>query len=145
MATDIRLDEGGDESWLVAQCRIAKVEGTDIILDAPDRRAGHGGDLRRALVHDTGDGLTLNFNNDYSGGVTINSARLNLRAVGSMPANGKIGDLIMLRRGLTEGQFTHLNDSCSLWLCVPGSDMAASAGRTFWSQVSLGEPVVGSS
>lgn len=48
-----------------------KVACADIQLDWPDRRKVAGGQ-RRALVHDFGDGLTLNWNSDYPGGVTIN-------------------------------------------------------------------------
>lgn len=66
MQSDIKLDETS-----------AVVEGTalvsktwDIMLDAPDRRQRAEG-VRRALVHDFNDGLTLNFAEDYPGGVTI--------------------------------------------------------------------------
>jgi hypothetical protein len=42
------------------------------MLDAPGRRSTTGGH-RRALVHDSGDGLTINFNRDYPGGVSVMS------------------------------------------------------------------------
>ncbi|QXP53073.1 MULTISPECIES: hypothetical protein [unclassified Cellulophaga] len=38
-------------------------------MDNADRRNGSG--HRRALVHDHEDGLTINYNGDYPGGVTI--------------------------------------------------------------------------
>ena len=45
--------------------------GADFLLDNENRRNGEGGDNRRALVHDTNDQLTINYNNDYKGGVKI--------------------------------------------------------------------------
>jgi hypothetical protein len=55
-----------------------KVTGEALHCDAPDllmdhrarRRAGSRG-RRRALVHNPDDGLTLNWNSDYPGGVTL--------------------------------------------------------------------------
>ena len=70
MATDVRLDEG-DGTFLVLAARVVKAEASDFILDSAERRQpGHGG-ARRALVHDQRDGLTINFNGDYPGGVTL--------------------------------------------------------------------------
>ncbi len=66
MESDIKLLERG----------VVQVEGRelflqthDIKLDSADRRRGSG--HRRALVHDHQDGLTINYNGDYPGGVTI--------------------------------------------------------------------------
>ncbi|WP_156168896.1 hypothetical protein [Kordia jejudonensis] len=42
----------------------------DIKLDDPERRVRPSGH-RRALVHDHQDGLTINYNGDYPGGVKI--------------------------------------------------------------------------
>ena len=39
--------------------------------------------FRRALVHDESDGLTINFNNDYPGGVTVGGVR-ELDVVGNL-------------------------------------------------------------
>ncbi len=47
------------------------VTGPDICLDNPDRRAGHTGGVRRALVHGGNDQLVLNYGNDYTGGVLV--------------------------------------------------------------------------
>jgi hypothetical protein len=69
MATDIRLDEV-DGTYLVLDARAVKAEATDFMLDSAERRKG-GGPLRRALVHDSDDGLSVNFNGDYAGGVTL--------------------------------------------------------------------------
>ena len=73
---DISLHDDGD-GWV-------KVEAGDLNVDSPARRKGgvtgsgpgSGGTLyRRALVHDFNDGLTINWANDYTGGVTINGLR----------------------------------------------------------------------
>jgi hypothetical protein len=69
MPTDIRLDEV-DGNWVVVESAIMKSTASDFMLDAPGRRSQAGGH-RRALVHDTRDGLTINFNGDYPGGVTV--------------------------------------------------------------------------
>lgn len=50
---------------------VLRVEATDLMLDAPGRRSGGGHRYRRALVHDQGDGLTINYNGDYPGGLTL--------------------------------------------------------------------------
>ena len=54
----------------------SRIEGThlrlthhDLHLNNPARRTGNGD--RRALVHDFQDGLTINWANDYPGGVTV--------------------------------------------------------------------------
>lgn len=67
MPSDIKLLNRG----------VVKVEGNelflqlhDIKLDNPERRTRSSGH-RRALVHDHQDGLTINFNGDYPGGVKI--------------------------------------------------------------------------
>lgn len=52
-----------------------QVEACDLVVDAAERRKQQGG-YRRALVHDFNDGLTINWDNDYPGGVTVNGVRL---------------------------------------------------------------------
>jgi len=69
MATDIRLGDG-DGTFLVLASRVLKAEASDFMLDSPQRRKSTGG-MRRALVHDQSDGLTVNFNGDFPGGVTL--------------------------------------------------------------------------
>lgn len=69
MSADIRLEEG--EGKVVVTGSALRVEAADLVIDAYDRRKVNTG-LRRAMVHDQNDGLTLNFNGDYPGGVTIN-------------------------------------------------------------------------
>lgn len=70
MATDIKLDQQGG-NWVLIEGAALKCTAADFMLDAPARRGAGGGPHRRALVHDAGDGLTINFANDYRGGVTV--------------------------------------------------------------------------
>jgi len=66
MVADINLDGNRvvvSGNWLFSRT-------TDILLDSPERRSNKSGN-RRALVHDFNDGLTINWANDYPGGVTI--------------------------------------------------------------------------
>ena len=67
--TDIKLLDGQ-----------VKVEATDLCVDAAARRSNNS-PFRRALVHDYEDGLTLNWDNDYPGGVRI---------IGDLKIGGKI-------------------------------------------------------
>ena len=67
--SDILLDENSEQ--VTVFCSNLNVQGHDFLLDSPERRKPNGPKLRRALVHDQNDGLTLNFGNDYPGGVTI--------------------------------------------------------------------------
>jgi hypothetical protein len=75
MNSDIKLNE----NILILEADRVDVTAADIILDSPVRRKeGIGGNFRRALVHDETDGLTINFNGDYPGGVTIMGREINL-------------------------------------------------------------------
>lgn len=69
MATDVKLDQV-DGSFLVLEGRVVKATASDFMLDSNERRKGSN-PHRRALVHNQNDGLTINFNGDYSGGVTL--------------------------------------------------------------------------
>src|SRR5438128_2042332 len=69
--TDILLDDR-DGSYITIDARVLKVKASDFVLDSPQRHRPDRPGLRRALVHDQGDGLTINYNRDYPGGVTIN-------------------------------------------------------------------------
>ncbi|MDJ1134274.1 hypothetical protein [Streptomyces iconiensis] len=103
MPSDIKLDEDGD-GWVTAEGSVLKAETTDLILDSPARRSPGGGPpFRRALVHDAGDGLTINFNADYPGGVSVAKARLNLHVKNQsgspkLPKTADVGTLKMLAR-----------------------------------------------
>lgn len=70
MATDIRLDEF-DGDWVVVNSRVFKLTAIDFSIDSPERRSAGGGSLRRAIVHNAQDGLSINFGGDYPGGVTV--------------------------------------------------------------------------
>jgi hypothetical protein len=71
MTTDLVLDDGGRE-WIALAANVINMKGADLMLDAPYRRQPGASGYRRALVHDQRDGLTVNYNQDYPGGVTIN-------------------------------------------------------------------------
>lgn len=68
MATDIILD---GEAWIDVQTHALALRGSDLILDDQSRRHPDGPKYRRALVHDAGDGLTINYDGDYPGGLTL--------------------------------------------------------------------------
>ena len=70
MATDVKLDEGPGGDTVVLDCGVVQANASDFVLDSPFRHTGQPG-LRRALVHDFNDGLTVNWAGDYPGGVTI--------------------------------------------------------------------------
>ncbi|MDH4369640.1 MAG: hypothetical protein OEV99_07310 [Nitrospira sp.] len=70
MATDVKLDEI-DGTYLLLEARVVKSVASDFMLDSPERNKGIN-PHRRALVHDQSDGLTINYNGDYPGGVRIN-------------------------------------------------------------------------
>src|SRR5262245_37149513 len=70
MATDIKLDQG-DGNWVLVEGAVLKTTAADLMLDSAARRLPGGGPFRRALVHNSQDGLTINFNGDYRAGVTV--------------------------------------------------------------------------
>jgi hypothetical protein len=74
MKSDIKLDN----NHLHLEGDFIHCASMDFILDNPQRNKGMGGPLRRALVHDFNDGLTLNWAGDYPGGVTIFGKTINL-------------------------------------------------------------------
>lgn len=95
MPTDIKLDEG-DGNWLILESTVLRSTASDFILQAPSRMTRGSGGFRRALVHDGKDGLTINFNNDYPGGVTVES---NLRVTGKLLlSSNENRDLLSLMR-----------------------------------------------
>jgi hypothetical protein len=148
--TDIRLDEF-DGNWIVLEGVYLKHTGSDIMLDSPARRAGRHGPHRRALVHDPVDGLTINWANDYTGGVRINDAQVNLRAhvqeTPGLPANAEVGDLRLVHR-TSQGKLSQFaGEDVSLWLCVPRtgpiSAVSLAPRPATWRQVQLGPAVEG--
>jgi hypothetical protein len=59
-----------DGSQVIVEGTVLKSQTLDVELDHPSRRKTAAG-RRRGLVHDFEDGLTLNWAEDYPGGVTI--------------------------------------------------------------------------
>lgn len=60
-----------EENKVNVNSRWLHVNSWDIMLDGPGRRSEESTPYRRALVHDGEDGLTINYNMDYPGGVTL--------------------------------------------------------------------------
>lgn len=88
MSTDVILESDGRDDWVAIEARVVNAKASDLMLDAPDRRlAGGGPRYRRALVHNQRDGLTVNFNQDYPGGLTLNGVA---ELVPKAPAGGGI-------------------------------------------------------
>lgn len=154
MTTDIRLD-AGDGDRILFQANALQSEAADILLDSPARRKKSGGH-RRALVHDSDDGLTINFNGDYPAGVTIRNANLNLRVIEQegqetkLPKDAVTGTLLLVLnvwgpRPTGEITQTGLRQSkLSLWLCVGRPlDRIQVISGDYWVPVPLGEPVQG--
>jgi hypothetical protein len=101
MSSDIVLNDGETRDWVTIDGAVLAHRGSDLMVDAAARRKSTGG-FRRALVHTQDDGLALNFNGDYPGGVTISDLRrLNLRPVPvlgkfKLPRTGTPGEIIMV-------------------------------------------------
>jgi hypothetical protein len=89
MSTDVKLDQG-DGNFLNLEAQFVKAVASDFMLDKQDRRKNNT-PSRRALVHDFNDGLTLNWDGDYPGGVTINGSIINLNTL--TPASPGAGDV----------------------------------------------------
>jgi hypothetical protein len=148
MPTDVRLDEPRT-GWIAAEATIFRVVGTDLMLDSADRRGGRGGSHRRALVHAPGDTLSINFNRDYSGGVHINDARVNIRCLQQeggtpqLPANGQAGDLVATWQTTRVGNDV-VGETVTLWLCVGvPAQRVVLGGAATWVPLQSGEPVRG--
>ncbi|MFK5690929.1 hypothetical protein ACI3EY_14830 [Ornithinimicrobium sp. LYQ92] len=151
MATDVRLDDDPTESWVTIDGQVLNIAGSDLILSSTERRGTHGGQFRRALVHDTNDGLTVNFAHDYTGGVKINGASLNLKVVSQgqkseLPKAGNAGDLVLTRNVTSIEGGAVVGESFTLWLCTgsPAQTRRLNAAAS-WLPISTGEAVVGTS
>ena len=88
MATDIKLDQQGG-NWLIIEGHVLKITASDLMIDSPGRRHGGPSPFRRALVHDFQDGLTINFNSDYPGGVTVTGNLVVTGEIGKISNTGK--------------------------------------------------------
>jgi hypothetical protein len=86
-----------------------KIKGWDLILNAPERRAVNSNlnSPRRALVHDSGDKLTINYANDYPGGVNIS---------GPVDIGGQvtISGLVALSRIASESANSDVSFECGI-------------------------------
>ncbi len=71
MANDVLLEENDHPNILRIEAPTVRIAGHDLMLEVPERRKGDN-PWRRALVHNENDGLTVNFDGDYPGGVTLN-------------------------------------------------------------------------
>lgn len=71
--TDVKLL--GDQIRVEGRRQVI-VEALDLCVDSPDRRSEHTTPDRRAIVHDQQDGLTINYDFDYPGGVKINGLKI---------------------------------------------------------------------
>jgi hypothetical protein len=143
MPSDIRLrdEEAGSDEWLVVEGSVFKTTTSDVMVDSPQRRSGHGGRFRRAFVHDFSDGLTINFARDYPGGVTILNAKINLhhelqtQPDAELPKQANVGDLRMIHNS-AGGEFI---DQISLWVCVPGFGIN---GNSMWQRIQMADDTI---
>ncbi|MCA9636483.1 MAG: hypothetical protein KC420_10700 [Myxococcales bacterium] len=125
MSSDIKLD--GDT--LTLEGNWAKVMCWDIHLDGPGRRISSSGQ-RRALVHDSGDALTINYNSDYPAGVRIKGAvdfAGNITAHGNITTQGSIS----VANDLSVGDDLTVTDDATIGgtLKVGGVSLATSGTR----------------
>lgn len=81
-----------------------KVDAWDLCLDSQDRRKADT-PFRRALVHDLEDGLTINWGDDYPGGVTVRAVN---RVVGKA---GSVGVGQIFRSLILESNIVHFLSS----------------------------------
>lgn len=147
MATDIRLDDGPTENWVAVDAPVLKVEGSDFILDSETRRGDATSGYRRALVHSAGDTLTVNFNGDYTGGVIIRNARVNIACLDQggfpeLPKSGTLGDLILTRNRVTIEQLD-LGTTFTLWLCIGYPENRVAPSGVDWVPISTGQAIEG--
>jgi hypothetical protein len=70
MATDVLLDDH-DGTWITLSAAVVSTSASAVMVENPDRRLPDSPEHRRALVHDKEDGLTVNFGDDYPGGLTL--------------------------------------------------------------------------
>lgn len=151
MVTDIRLDDGPAASWVAVDTPVLKVEGADFMLDSKDRRGGALSGYRRALVHSEGDSLTINFNGDYTGGVYINNARINVAYVEGefpeLPKDGTIGDiLVTVTRPSRSSVLSDIAlPQVTMWLCIGKTKYITPFGpvSSDWVPISCGEAIEG--
>jgi hypothetical protein len=77
-----------DSERVIVDANTLDIRGHDLFLrDRSRMKKPDGPQLRRALVHDFEDGLTINFNHDYPGGVTIHNLKVQARSLFSSVLN----------------------------------------------------------
>jgi hypothetical protein len=166
MNSDIKLDAESD-GWVTIESNVLKANSSDFMLDNSARRKSTDG-FRRALVHNENDGLTVNFNGDYPGGVRLEgdvriegdaridgdasveggltvAGRLRLRKIDSpdnaLPRKGNVGEIIVLQNS-TINPAALLND-VSVWICLGKRIGTGEDDNVWWQQISVGEPLAG--
>ena len=154
MNSDIKLDAESN-GWVTVESNVLKANSSDFMLDNSARRKSTDG-FRRALVHNENDGLTVNFNGDYPGGVRLEgdasveggltvAGRLRLRKIDSpdnaLPRKGHVGDIIVLQNS-TINPAALLND-VSVWICLGKRIGTGEDDTVWWQQISVGEPLAG--
>lgn len=149
MSTDVLLDQGSDGSRVVVAARVLEIQGSDVLLDSSERRVDPTG-IRRALVHDQGDGLTVNFAGDYPGGVRVTDARVQLHVESQqgephLPRAGVLGELLVISVGPRQGEIFATRDrQVSLWLCLGArTEVVIGEPAARWVQISTGATVTG--
>ena len=154
MNSDIKLDGEGD-GWVTIESEVLKANSSDFMLDNSSRRKNTDG-FRRALVHNENDGLSVNFNGDYPGGVKIGGnttveggltvvGRLRLHKIDSpenaLPRKGNVGDIIAVQNATIEP--TAAVNEISLWICIGKRIGVGEGDEVWWQRISVGEPVAG--
>jgi len=149
MATDIKLNSGVSGDRVTVEAAALDVEASDVIVDCKARRKPGGGQWRRALVHGPSDELTINMAGDYSGGVNIINASINLKVVEQhgvdpqLPKSGSPGDLILIHNFESSNAnpaFQTVEYLYSLWVCVGQVHHGLGAS---WVKIPLGGPELG--
>lgn len=85
-----------------------KVEAWDFCLESNDRRKKEDKNpQRRALVHDYEDGLTVNWGDDYPGGVTVNG----VTKINGRKGKGTTGTLAQLQLMTIESAFLNIHST----------------------------------
>ncbi|MBB4912717.1 hypothetical protein [Actinophytocola algeriensis] len=145
MQSDIKLDSEKN-GWVTVEGAVLNAKMSDLILEAPAYRTAKGGPYRRALVHNPDDGLTVNFNGDYPGGVRIVGARLRLAVdhqTGGLklPKDGQVGDLVVVHSTIMRDGLM-LGEELTLWMCVGFRTLVGETPAT-WAQIPFGDVVDG--
>lgn len=145
--SDILLNDG-DGNWLTLDATVIQSRASDLILDSQARRGANTSGLRRALVHDQQDGLTINYNGDYPGGVSlVGVSRLNLRprtvdgGSPKLPKSAAAGDVVLVHTVTRIGNQIVGEDS-TVWICV-GQALTAINPVSQWRPLLMGDAVDG--